>query len=84
LSTKGVLALGEPHPASKEALAFIRSLPVTELLMYREVFASMELGGNRGAEICHETLRRLFVGAPVSDRYLLGLAWALHDLQKEH
>jgi hypothetical protein len=52
-------------------------------MMMREVLASCALSGNRLAEICHETLRRVMEGEAVSDRYLLGLAWYLKQMREE-
>ncbi len=67
----------EPHPSARYALKWIQSLPIHELGMWNESFASNAIEGNRMAEICSETLDRLLSGKPVSDRYLLGLAWAM-------
>lgn len=77
--TRGTLADNEPHPAAYEAKDWIASLPPVELLQWREAFASCSISGNRLAEICGETLGRLMSGQPVSDRYVLGLAWAMGD-----
>lgn len=70
---------GEPHPAARMALNWIKTLPIHELMLWQEAFAStaIESGGNRLATICSGTLDRLLTGKPVSDRYLLGLAWAI-------
>lgn len=67
----------EPHPAAKHAMEFLRLLPLQELLAFQEVFASTALANNRNSQVCGETLRRLLGGEPVSDRYLLGLAWTI-------
>ena len=75
--TRGTLVGTEPHPASLEAMAWIRSMPHTDLMMWQESFASCAIEGNRLAEVCCETLSRLLSGDMVSDRYLLGLAWAM-------
>ena len=72
---------GEFHPAAEIALSWIRAMPARELLMWKEAFASSGLAGNRLGEICAETLHRLFTKQGVSDRYLLGLAWALKSAQ---
>lgn len=48
-------------------------------MLLQESLASTALSGNRSAEIMSETLRRLLNGEPVSDRYLLGLAWFLRN-----
>lgn len=76
-TNRGALRPREPHPAAHTALTYIRSVPVTELALWLESFSSSSIEGNRLAEICGETLRRLMRGAPVSDRYLLGLAWTM-------
>lgn len=71
------LKYGEPHPAAQHAMVFLRMIPLTELLALKEAFASTTMSHNRNAEICGETLRRLLDNEPVSDRYLLGLAWTI-------
>ena len=71
----GDLSVGEPHPAAQSALAFIRECP--GLPHWQEAFSSCALEGNRIGEICGETLRRVLAGEPVSDRYILGLAWSI-------
>jgi hypothetical protein len=48
-----------------------------EYLMHKEALASTALSGNRLAEISLGTIDRLAKGQPVSDRYLLGLAWTI-------
>lgn len=74
---KGELKLGEPHPAAFMAKAWIESMPLAKRAMWQESFASCAIEGNRLGEICSETLNRLWTGKPVSDRYLLGLAWTM-------
>lgn len=71
----GALKRGEPHPAAHSALMFVRSLP--DIGLWMEGFASNALEGDRLCEVCSETLDRVLTGAPVSDRYVLGLAWTL-------
>lgn len=71
------LEFGEPHPAAQHAMVFLRMVPLAELLALKEAFASTTMSHNRNAEICGETLRRLLNDEPVSDRYLLGLAWTV-------
>lgn len=73
----GTLAVGEYHPAAGDAIRWIRNQPVAQLIAWQESFCSCAIEGNRLAEICAETLRRVLAGEPVSDRYLLGLAWAM-------
>lgn len=45
-----------------------------------ESFSSCAIDGNRFAEVCGETLRRVMNHEPVSDRYILGLAWAIRGM----
>lgn len=78
----GTLAPTEYHPAADLALAWIRSLPADELFTWSEAFASTAISGNRLSEVCSETLRRIMDGDPVSDRYVLGLAWAMRFGEK--
>lgn len=68
---------GEPHPSSSSALAYISSLGIQKLFEYQEAFATTAIEGNRLSEICLGTLNRLLNKEPVSDRYLLGLAWTI-------
>ena len=74
----------EPHPAAKSALNYIRTIPYTDLVLYQEAFATNAIEGNRLAEICLGTLNRLLHSEPVSDRYLLGLAWTLMEMREEN
>ena len=69
------LGANEPHPAARSAMAFVRECP--DLPQWMEAFASCALEGNRVGEICCETLRRVLHGEPISDRYILGLAWTI-------
>lgn len=77
MSDKGTLKIGEFHPAARSAMAYVK----TYGLKYMEPFASCAIEGNRHAEICLETLERVFSGEPVSDRYLLGLAWTIKEME---
>lgn len=78
----GILSEGEPHPAYESAVRYFTSIQLTEIMQYREAFASCAIEGNRSAEVCHETMRRLLYGEPVSDRYLLGLVWTLREIRE--
>ncbi len=75
---------GEPHPAAHEAKAWIAAYfegkPATEPFTLLEAFSSTGMSGNRTAQICGGTLKRLLNGEPVSDRYVLGLAWVLRNM----
>lgn len=81
--TSGTLNPGEPHPAAKDALKFLSGMPMAELQLHLNALSSCAIEGNRLAEICAETLRRLLDHEPVSDRYLLGLAWTIRSSIKE-
>jgi len=83
--TKGTLDPHEPHPAASIALDYIRTIPYLELFKIQEALCSCAIEGNRLGEICGESLRRFLHSEPVSDRYLLGLAWFLFTIfeQKE-
>lgn len=72
---------GEYHPAADQALEYIQNMDHLKLIRYSETFASTAMSGNRLAEICHGTLDRLFNKEPVSDRYILGLAWTLKEME---
>jgi len=76
--SKGELKPTEPHPAAFTAQQYIASLASqNKLSAWVESFASCAIEGNRSAEICSETLDRLMHGQPVSDRYILGLAFTI-------
>jgi len=78
---RGTLKVGEPHPSALIALEFIKTISYTDLCLYQGAFSSCAIEGNRLGEICAETLNRLLKKEPVSDRYLLGLAWAIRDME---
>ena len=77
--TRGELALGQSHPAAFDAQVWISKQTPEKLAMWQESFASCAIEGNLLAEVCSETLRRLLNSEPVSDRYLLGLAWTMRS-----
>jgi len=70
---RGTLKDGEPHPAAHMAREYIAKLSPATLAMLQESFASCAIEGNRLAEVCGETLRRVLNSELVSDRYLMGL-----------
>ena len=80
---RGTLKDGEPHPIAYAAKDYIASLGVPKLMMYLESYSSCAIEGNRLGEICGETLDRLMHGQPVSDRYILGLAWSLKNMEEK-
>ena len=81
---RGTIKEGEYHPAADSAMQYVREqmLNFKEWGMFKESVASTALSGNRLSEILMSTIDRLEKGEPVSDRYLLGLAWVLK--QKNH
>jgi hypothetical protein len=68
---------GEAHPAAHSALQYLNALSFEQRQDFLLTFSSLAIEGNRLAEVCFGTLRRLIDGEPVSDRYLLGLAWEI-------
>jgi hypothetical protein len=79
---RGTLTDKEPHPSAMDALDYIKSLGIEKLPMYLEAYSSCAIEGNRLGEICSETLHRIMNGKPVSDRYVLGLAWSLKNMEE--
>ncbi len=75
----GTLALGEPHPMAHSALEYVVNNATASI---EGALSSCALSGNRLAEVCSETLRRVKYREPVSDRYILGLAWYLKTLEE--
>ena len=80
----GTLQLGEPHPSARDALSYVTNLPFWRQSQLMESFSSCAIEGNRFAEVCGETLRRVMAGEPVSDRYILGLAWAIRGMDSSY
>lgn len=73
----------EPHPAAQIAMNYIRSIGFLDWNMAIEALASSALADNRLADICMSTVNRLVAGEPVSDRYLMGLAWVLQSVHED-
>lgn len=76
---------GEYHPVADEAMRWLNKNVMRhplELAKITEVLASSALSNNRTAELCLSTLERLKKNEPVSDRYLLALAWLCRDMQE--
>ena len=79
----GTIKEGEYHPAADSAMRYVQErMADPRWLIWCESFASTALSGNRLAEICHSTIERLHSGKPVSDRYVLGLAWTLKEMEE--
>jgi hypothetical protein len=74
---RSTLTLNEPHPAFHSALQYLGTLSLADLALAQEALASCAIEGNRLGEVCSGTIHRLLKKQPVSDRYLLGLAWTL-------
>jgi hypothetical protein len=78
MGTRGELAVTEPHPAAFAAQKYLADLAGQgKMFLWSESFASCAIEGNRLAEVCSETLNRLLNSQPVSDRYILGLAFTI-------
>ena len=75
------LDTNEPHPSAYSAKEYIVSLGARRISLYLESFSSCAIEGDRMAEICAATLNRLMRGQPVSDRYVLGLAWQIKQME---
>jgi hypothetical protein len=68
----------EWHPMAEHAVQYVRSNLSAHTI---EAIASCAIEGNRAAEICMGTIHRLQNREPVSDRYILGLAWMLREMK---
>lgn len=77
----GTLETGEYHPSANSAMKYIREYIAIDPYIL-EAITSTALSGNRTSELCYETLRRIMNDEPVSDRYLLGLAWFLKQIEE--
>lgn len=73
---------GEAHPAALSAIVYVLQRINDPLLL--EAFASCAIESNRIAEICLGTINRIKNKQPVSDRYLLGLAWFLKKMEEKN
>ncbi len=83
--TPGTLAVGESHPAAYDAYDYITQFfthEVRKSMLMMQALANSALAGNRSAEVCYETLQRIINKEPVSDRYLLGLAWTMRGMHE--
>ena len=84
VTRKTAIMADEPHPAVIAALQYLNALGFQEKQDFLLTFSSLALEGNRLAEICYGTLRRIIDGQPVSDRYVLGLAWEINSIKTRH
>jgi hypothetical protein len=62
----------DPHPVVNSAKKYILGFDTVELLEWFDSARRSE-----AVVVCQESFKRLVSGKPVSDRYLLGLAWFL-------
>lgn len=77
------LRFDEFHPAARSAYRWLKGFMITnskDYLRYKEALSSAALSGNRQAQVCMGTIGRLATRQPVSDRYLMGLAWTILHL----
>ena len=74
IEQRGTLLPAEPHPMATEAVRVVWRVGLAGLQEHLEVLSSCAIEGNRLAEVCAETLRRVLNSEPVSDRYIMGLA----------
>jgi len=80
------LQFGEPHPASRSAYRWLKGFMISnpdDYVLYRTALETAAEDGTRQAQICMGTIRRLAIGQPVSDRYLLGLAWTILSIHNK-
>jgi hypothetical protein len=79
----------EFHPAARSAYCWLKGFTISnpeDYMRYRTALSIAAETGNRQAQICMGTIRRPQDSQPVSDRYLLGLAWTillLHNPEAE-
>lgn len=79
MNERGTLRDTEPHPASEYAREYLLT---QDLSKWIDPFASCAIEGNRLAEVCLETIHRIIGKKPVSDRYFMGLAWAIWKMNQ--
>lgn len=77
---EAALELGEVHPGAHTALDYIN----VHRHKWTEAIFSCAITENRTAQIAASTLGRLINKEPVSDRYLMGLAWFIYNLENGH
>lgn len=81
---KDSLERGEIHPSARPAFEYIlKTMSSPQFEVVQESLASCALSGNRLAEVCLGTIDRIIKKEPLSDRYLLGLAWFLKEMEDE-
>lgn len=76
----------EFHPAARSAYRWLKGYMVNNAEDYRRLRVSLQISadeGNRQAQVCMGTIERLENGQPISDRYLLGLAWTILSIHNK-
>lgn len=73
----------ESHPSYVSALRYVHGLGLQKLFLYQEAFSSCAIENNRLAEVCTGTIRRLLNNELVGDRYLIGLAWTIKEMEEK-
>jgi hypothetical protein len=76
----------EFHPAARSAYRWLKGFMVSnadDYVRYRTAMSIAAASGNRQAQICMGTIDRLRASQPVSDRYLLGLAWTILSIHNK-
>lgn len=81
---RGTLNPTEPHPMAHNAYRYIISRSPIKNSLALETLSSCAIEGNRLAEVCAETLRRVMYNEPVSDRYLMGLCLYLKEMDENN
>lgn len=78
MKKEATLDIGEAHPMANSAFKFVKREITPNII---ESISSSALSGSRTAEICLSTYERMTSGLPVSDRYILGLAWLIKGIK---
>ena len=78
--SENMLKAGEVHPMTDSAYRYVKQNLTLNLI---ESMASCALSGNRAAEVCCGTAKRVLEGEKIGDRYLLGLAWFIKEIKEE-
>jgi len=83
MGDKSTIHDGEYHPAADSAMTYMQAkmADIPGWFKIKESIASTALSGNCLSEICLGTIDRLENSEPVSDRYLLGLAWLIREME---
>lgn len=75
---------GETHPACRIAMNIINEKSSGKnAFILLESMSSCAIEGNRLAEICSKTLERIIKKQPVGERYLMGLALFISQMDKD-